>query len=292
MKYNNLTRYIYIYIYIYIDIYIAIDYWLLHAIAAFLEDGHDPHLGSMLHTISCGFGVPRNYMLLESIERGTHVFLGARKWWKGCAMEPVTRVKLGVVERVRFWFLDSNGWLVVSGLWKGLSLGDQHTPSLTLMQTSRCLTSTKKFWPQHRHQRGTNSPNFHKTHHWEVFYELSRQRMLDKKRCQPGQKTTTPPTGWYLVKFHRDRKHEFLAPERLYSFLEGKWHPLFHGNLCRLVKYYRLGIWYGIVVTTQLYWDYLRSHEVRILEWTNQHFYATYSDLFPPRLVTPKGNEK
>ena len=31
---------------------------------------------------------------------------------------------------------------------------------------------------------------------WEVFYELSRQRMLDKKRCQPGQKTSTPPASW------------------------------------------------------------------------------------------------
>lgn len=90
------------------------------------------------------------------------------------------------------------GWLWLAsseGLWKGLSLGDQHTPSLTLMQTSRCLTWTiPKFgspptWDQF-------SKFSQKSTTWEVFYELSRQRMLDKKRCQPGQKTSTPPASW------------------------------------------------------------------------------------------------
>ena len=90
------------------------------------------------------------------------------------------------------------GWLWLAsseGLWKGLSLGDQHTPSLTLMQTSRCLTWTiPKFWSPPTWDQFSKFSQ--KSTTWEVFYELSRQRMLDKKRCQPGQKTSTPPASW------------------------------------------------------------------------------------------------
>ena len=94
-----------------IYIYIAIDYWLLHCGIFFSGWSWPPPRINAAHDQLRVWGSQELHAVgIYWTWNGTHVFFGARKWWKGCAMA-VTRVKLGVVFHV--YVFDS--WMVMVG---------------------------------------------------------------------------------------------------------------------------------------------------------------------------------